>query len=137
MAGLATGCYARMNGYRTHIFEMSEIPGGVCTSWRRGDYTFDACIEWLVGSRQGSGMNQVWRELGAQDVDVVSDKENATRVGTRTHRDVTRLRSAMVSSCECVLERAESSTTYTPEIRRTTASALIEAHSSPLVSHGF
>jgi phytoene dehydrogenase-like protein len=27
VAGLSTGCYARMNGYRTHIFEQHNLPG--------------------------------------------------------------------------------------------------------------
>ena len=28
IAGLATGCYAQMNGYQTTIFEQHTIPGG-------------------------------------------------------------------------------------------------------------
>jgi phytoene dehydrogenase-like protein len=28
IAGLATGCYARMNGYDIKIFEMHNLPGG-------------------------------------------------------------------------------------------------------------
>jgi phytoene dehydrogenase-like protein len=32
IAGLSAWCYARMNGYRTQIFEMHNIPGGVCTA---------------------------------------------------------------------------------------------------------
>lgn len=27
IAGLATGCYARMNGYRTQILELHTLPG--------------------------------------------------------------------------------------------------------------
>jgi phytoene dehydrogenase-like protein len=64
IAGLAAGCYGRMNGYRTRIFEMEVRPGGLCTSWKRGDYTFDGCLHWLVGSREGS-FNKMWREVGA------------------------------------------------------------------------
>lgn len=65
VAGLATGCYAQMNGYRTRIFEMGGQAGGVCASWQRGDYTIDSCIQWLVGTRPGSTFNHVWQELGA------------------------------------------------------------------------
>ena len=36
IAGLAAGCYARMNGYRAKIFEMHSLPGGLCTAWERG-----------------------------------------------------------------------------------------------------
>jgi phytoene dehydrogenase-like protein len=32
VAGLAAGCYAQMNGYRTRIFEMHNLPGGLCIS---------------------------------------------------------------------------------------------------------
>ncbi|HEX2315695.1 MAG TPA: NAD(P)/FAD-dependent oxidoreductase [Thermomonospora sp.] len=65
LGGLSTGCYARMNGYRTRVFEMHEIPGGCCTAWDRGDFTFDCCISWLLGSGPGNEMHQIWLELGA------------------------------------------------------------------------
>ncbi len=35
IAGLSAGCYGRMNGYETEIFEMHNVPGGVCTGWTR------------------------------------------------------------------------------------------------------
>jgi phytoene dehydrogenase-like protein len=41
VAGLAAGCYAQMNGYRTQIFELHDQPGGLCTAWERKGYTFD------------------------------------------------------------------------------------------------
>jgi phytoene dehydrogenase-like protein len=50
IAGLATGCYARMNGYDVEIFEMHTQPGGMCTSWMRKGYTFDYCIHNLSGT---------------------------------------------------------------------------------------
>ncbi|GGZ61946.1 amine oxidase [Streptomyces inusitatus] len=65
LGGLSTGCYARMNGYRTHILEMHEIPGGCCTAWERGDFTLDCCVSWLLGSGPGNEMHQIWLELGA------------------------------------------------------------------------
>ena len=63
-AGLATGIYARLNGYKTEIFEMHNLPGGLCTSWERKGYTFDGCIHWLVGSSPKSGMHDLWEETG-------------------------------------------------------------------------
>ncbi|GAB3257938.1 phytoene desaturase family protein [Kineosporia babensis] len=65
LGGLSTGCYAQMNGYRTQILEMHEVPGGCCTAWDRGRFTFDSCISWLLGSGPGSEMYQIWLELGA------------------------------------------------------------------------
>jgi len=65
LGGLSTGCYAQMNGYRSRIFEMHEIPGGCCTAWDRGDFTFDCCVSWLLGNGPGNEMHQIWLELGA------------------------------------------------------------------------
>jgi phytoene dehydrogenase-like protein len=65
IGGLATGCYAQMNGYQSHIFELHEIPGGCCTGWKRGDFTFDVCVSWLLGSGPGNELHQIWLELGA------------------------------------------------------------------------
>ncbi|MHB1651503.1 MAG: phytoene desaturase family protein [Desulfitobacteriaceae bacterium] len=65
IAGLAAGCYGQMNGYQTRIFELHDLPGGLCTSWKRGGYTFDGCIHWLVGSSPANNFYRVWEELGA------------------------------------------------------------------------
>ena len=65
LGGLSAGCYSRMNGYRTRILEKHFLPGGNCTSWKRGKYIFDPCISWLMGTRRGTEMGQIWRELGA------------------------------------------------------------------------
>ena len=64
IAGLAAGCYAQMNGYRSKIFELHDLPGGLCTSWQRKGYTFDGCLHYLFGSGAGQPFNLVWQELG-------------------------------------------------------------------------
>ena len=63
IAGLSAGCYLQMNGYETEIFEMHNIPGGLCTSWKRGNYTFDGCVHWLVGSSPKDGFYKQWNNL--------------------------------------------------------------------------
>lgn len=65
LSGLSAGVYAQMNGYKTQIVEMHEIPGGCCTAWDRGDFTFDSCVSWLLGNGPGSELHQIWLELGA------------------------------------------------------------------------
>lgn len=65
IAGLSTGCYAQMNGYRSRIFELHEVPGGGCAGWKRGEFGFDGCMSWLVGSGPGNELYQLWLELGA------------------------------------------------------------------------
>jgi phytoene dehydrogenase-like protein len=86
VAGLAAGCYAQMNGYRTQIFEMHGLPGGVCTSWRRDGYIFDGCLEWLMGSRPGSPLNRIWQELGALAGRQVVDHDEFLRIEGRDGR---------------------------------------------------
>jgi phytoene dehydrogenase-like protein len=64
VSGLSIGCYAQMNGYQSEIYEMHSIPGGVCTSWKRGDYLFDHCLHWVLGSNHGTQLYPVFKELG-------------------------------------------------------------------------
>jgi phytoene dehydrogenase-like protein len=63
IAGLSAGCYLRMNGYDTEIFELHSLPGGLCTSWQRGGYTFNGCLGWLDGSNPAGPGYQFWNEL--------------------------------------------------------------------------
>ena len=64
IAGISTGCYARMNGYDTTIFEMHDIPGGLCTAWKRKGFTFDISMHMLTGSKSGP-IHTMWKELNA------------------------------------------------------------------------
>jgi phytoene dehydrogenase-like protein len=65
IAGLSTGCYGQMNGYRTQIFEMGTNPGGLCTTWKRKGYKIDGCFELLAGAGPGDNLHRFWKELGA------------------------------------------------------------------------
>lgn len=64
LAGLSTGCYAQMNGYKTHILEHGSRPGGVVASWKRGDYIIDGGIHFVWGHRPGHPCFPLYRELG-------------------------------------------------------------------------
>ncbi len=76
LAGLATGCFAQMNGYSTRIFESQDKPGGVCVSWKRNGYTFDYAVHNLFGLAPDSVNNHLWQELGAlRNVKVYRFKE--------------------------------------------------------------
>jgi phytoene dehydrogenase-like protein len=75
-AGLSAGIYAQMNGYKTQIFEMHSLPGGLCTAWKREGYTIDGCIHWLVGSNPETAMYRYWLEVGiAQDREFINSDE--------------------------------------------------------------
>jgi phytoene dehydrogenase-like protein len=63
IAGLSAAVYALRCGYQVEILEMNDMAGGLATSWKRGGYTFETCLHWLVGSKPGGEMHDLWREL--------------------------------------------------------------------------
>ncbi len=63
IAGLCTGVYLRRLGFDTEILEMHTISGGLATAWKKGGYTFENCLHWLVGSKDGGQMNAAWKEV--------------------------------------------------------------------------
>jgi len=70
IAGLCTAVYARKCGYAVELVEQQESPGGLATSWRRGDYTFETCLHWLVGSAPNAAVHAQWQEVF--DVDMLT-----------------------------------------------------------------
>jgi phytoene desaturase len=64
LAGLATGCYARMNGYRALILEHYAEPGGVAKAWPRNGFVIDGGVHYLMGHRPGLACHKLYQELG-------------------------------------------------------------------------
>lgn len=67
IAGLTCGVYTQINGFETQILELHSISGGECTGWDRGGYHFDGCIQWMMGTKEGVPLHQVWNDTGALD----------------------------------------------------------------------
>lgn len=65
IAGLAAGIFAQKNGFESVILEKHHTLGGQCTGWDRQGYHIDGCIHWLVGTKEGTPINQLWNEVGA------------------------------------------------------------------------
>jgi phytoene dehydrogenase-like protein len=63
IAGLCAAVYALKCGYQVEILEMHDIAGGLAMSWRRGAYTFETCLHWLIGSRPHADLNAQWGEV--------------------------------------------------------------------------
>lgn len=87
VAGLASGIYARLNGFDTEIVEMHTTTGGQCTAWKRKGYSFDYCLHWLVGTRKGP-FNEIWKETNVinDQVEIV-DHEVHTKIFTGDGRE--------------------------------------------------
>ncbi len=73
LAGLATGCYAQMNGFQSQIFEHHTAAGGVAASWVRKNYLIDGGFQLVTGHKAGTALNRIYRELGIQDTCVFAD----------------------------------------------------------------
>ncbi len=65
LAGLSAGIYLQQKGIDTEIFELAPWAGGQCTTWVRSGYRFDGCIHWMVGTRKGDPIYQLYCEVGA------------------------------------------------------------------------
>ncbi|MFH1467504.1 MAG: NAD(P)/FAD-dependent oxidoreductase [Pseudomonadota bacterium] len=87
VAGLCAGIYLQASGYDAHIYERHTRPGGLCASWRRGGYTFDGCVHWMLGSGAGSAFHPLWREV--MDLDAMSflDHEEVVQLELPSAKD--------------------------------------------------
>ncbi|WP_017299128.1 phytoene desaturase family protein [Nodosilinea nodulosa] len=76
ISGLAAGCYAQMNGYRSQVFEANDRPGGLCTARSHQGYTFDGGLHYIFGTGPGQPFYSLWQELGAvQRLEFVNQPE--------------------------------------------------------------
>ncbi len=76
LSGLAAGCYAQINGFKSRIFEHHTVPGGVAAAWKRQGYLIDGGVHFIMGHKPGTGLHEIFKDLGVSDpalyVDMVS-----------------------------------------------------------------
>ena len=70
VAGLVAGIYVRQAGMEVDLFEAHTVAGGNCTGWNRQGFYIDGCIQWLTGTRPGTGIHDLWRTCRALGDDV-------------------------------------------------------------------
>ena len=90
IAGLCTAVYARKCGYEVEVVEQHDAVGGLATSWHRGDYTFETCLHWLVGSNPDRAMHAQWQEVFDVDKLTFVYPEEFVRLETE-HGDTLRM----------------------------------------------
>ena len=102
IAGLCAAVYARRSGYDVDLFEQHDSPGGLATSWRRGEYTFENSLVWLLGSRPGGLLHEQWREVFDIDALTFINPEECVRIETESgdslsiYRDVDRMEAELL-----------------------------------------
>jgi phytoene dehydrogenase-like protein len=103
IAGLCAAVYAQKCGYQAEVLEMHDSAGGLATSWRRGDYTFETCLHWLLGSNPDGEMHSRWLEVFDIDKLKFIHPEEFVRLETEhgeclsIYRNVDRLEAEMLN----------------------------------------
>lgn len=65
ISGLTAGIFAQKSGFQSVIYEKNNILGGECTGCDRQGYHIDGCIQWLTGTKEGTNLNNLWKDVGA------------------------------------------------------------------------
>ena len=65
VSGLSAGVYAEQHGFHAILLEKNPSVGGMCTGWYRKGYYLDGCIHWLTGTKEGTLLNEMWKNVGA------------------------------------------------------------------------
>ncbi len=76
VSGLSAGIYAQKHGFISEIYEKNPTNGGLCTSWYRKGYKVDGCIHWLTGTKEGTSINQMWKDVDAFDDEDIIYSDN-------------------------------------------------------------
>ena len=63
VAGLSAGIYAEQHGFHAVLLEKNPSVGGMCTGWYRNGYYIDGCVHWLTGTKEGTYLNEMWKNL--------------------------------------------------------------------------
>jgi phytoene dehydrogenase-like protein len=82
IGGLCAAVYALKCGYEVEVLEMHDVAGGLAMSWRRGDYTFETCLHWLVGSAADGEFHPQWKEIFEIEKLTFVDPEVFVRIET-------------------------------------------------------
>lgn len=64
ISGMTAGICLQDSGFETEIYEKNPVPGGELTGWKRDGIYVDNCIDYLMCSKKGSAMNELWHKIG-------------------------------------------------------------------------
>ncbi|MDR1114714.1 MAG: NAD(P)/FAD-dependent oxidoreductase [Tannerella sp.] len=82
VSGLVAGIYVQLAGLDVEMFESHSVVGGNCTGWNRRGFHIDGCIQWLTGTKPGTGINAIWRTCGSlsDEVQIYNTEKIASTV---------------------------------------------------------
>ncbi len=65
ISGLSAGIYAEQKGFHAIVLEKNPSVGGFCTGWYRKGMYLDGCVHWMTGTKEGTVLNEMWKNVGA------------------------------------------------------------------------
>lgn len=65
ISGLAAGIWGQKQGFQTVIFDKNSAPGGFCAGWKAGVQQVGFCFRGLIGTKENTVLNHLWRETRA------------------------------------------------------------------------
>ncbi len=66
ISGLVCGCYLAKGGMKVLLAEQHFKPGGYCTAFKRGGFTFDAAAHCFGGYRKNGVTKKIFKDLGIE-----------------------------------------------------------------------
>jgi prolycopene isomerase len=85
ISGLVCGCYLAKAGLKVLIAEQHHKPGGYCTSFRRGRFTFDAAAHCFGGYRKEGITRKAFTDLGIDGKVNITKSDPSDTVITPDH----------------------------------------------------
>ena len=67
ISGLTAGIYALKEGFDVEIFESHNVVGGMCAQWQRKGVACTSAVHWMMGTRDGSDLHEIWKTVDAID----------------------------------------------------------------------
>ncbi len=102
IAGLSAGIYAKLNNYDVEIYEKNHEAGGFLTSWYRDGNVIDGCLHWMVGTKENTKLNRIWKTVGGlEDTEIICPNSFYQVVfGNQTltfYRDIDKMQKELLS----------------------------------------
>ena len=64
IGGITTANKLLRMGYKVSLYEKNPYLGGLCSGFQVDGYHIDACFHWLMGTKENTKINKMWKDLG-------------------------------------------------------------------------
>ncbi len=80
VAGLCAATKLQKNGFEVTLIEKNNFVGGLATGYYKNGFYIDACLHWLMGTKNNTIINSIWRDIGGltDDIEIIKLDNFAT-----------------------------------------------------------